>query len=340
MKASHGPNLPAGGDDDNGHSVQVSRPTSPTQRVLIRTPSACLSYGSLGIFVAMQTATDLLRDRADRLRDQIDALLSRSSVRHFNRDLGGAFYLGPTGQWGHLDTDARRAQSRILRDYDRHCAIVSVLVRGQPLQAARELEEAEKLIREVVDQSHDTWFRTIDEARTKVHEAFEKQKELVDRLHDSGTGKVVLVPDTNALLHNVDLDVWTFSDPPTFELVLTPTVLVELDGLKMNHRNQDVREKAEGLIRRIKGYRSRGSLADGVTLRSGVSSIRSVAEEPRMGESLPWLDPNNRDDRFIASVLEVIRSRPRSAVVIVTRDLNLQNKAEFASLPHIEPPDP
>jgi predicted ribonuclease YlaK len=59
-----------------------------------------------------------------------------------------------------------------------------------------------------------------------------------------------------------------------------------------------------------------------------------------MEESLPWLDADNRDDRFIASAIEVMRARPRSAVVIVTRDLNLQNKAEFASLPFVEPPDP
>jgi predicted ribonuclease YlaK len=59
-----------------------------------------------------------------------------------------------------------------------------------------------------------------------------------------------------------------------------------------------------------------------------------------MAESLPWLDAGNRDDRFIASVIEVMRAHPRSAVVIVTRDVNLQNKAEFASLPFVEPPDP
>ena len=44
---------------------------------------------------------------------------------------------------------------------------------------------------------------------------------------------------------------WEFANSPQFELILTPSVLVELDELKINHRNADVRDKAEGLITRI-----------------------------------------------------------------------------------------
>ena len=49
-----------------------------------------------------------------------------------------------------------------------------------------------------------------------------------------------------------------------------------------------------------------------------------------------WLDPSNADDRLMATFIEVMRRNPRSAVVLVTRDLNLQNKMEFARLPFIE----
>jgi hypothetical protein len=270
----------------------------------------------------------------------IDALLDRSSIRHFNPDMGSVFYVGPTGNWGELDVEGRRLQSKILRDYERYFAILAVLLRGQPGDAAHDLDSADEAIHDAVEQSHSTWAKTVEEPRVKVHEAFATQLELLDRLHDAGEGEPVFVPDTNALLHHVDLDHWSFADSPTFALVLVPTVLVELDELKVNHRNPDIREKAEGFIRRIKGYRSLGSLTDGVTLRAGTSTIQAVGEEPRMGDTLPWLDPDNRDDRFIASVIEVMRARPRSAVVIVTRDINLQNKAELAVLPFIEPPEP
>ena len=59
-----------------------------------------------------------------------------------------------------------------------------------------------------------------------------------------------------------------------------------------------------------------------------------------MEDSLPWLDANNDDDRIIASVVEMMRVRPRCEVVLVTRDINMQNKAEFARITFVEPPDP
>ena len=83
-----------------------------------------------------------------------------------------------------------------------------------------------------------------------------------------------------------------------------------------------------------------GRLADGAVVVTGVSNIIAIAVEPKMEASLPWLDPASKDDQILASVIEVMRMRPRSPVLLVTRDINLQNKAEFANMPFVEPPDP
>jgi predicted ribonuclease YlaK len=72
----------------------------------------------------------------------------------------------------------------------------------------------------------------------------------------------------------------------------------------------------------------------------GISDIVALAIEPDLTKSLPWLDKENADDRIIADFLEVMRVNPRSPVVLVTRDINFQNKAEFAHLPFCEPPPP
>ena len=66
----------------------------------------------------------------------------------------------------------------------------------------------------------------------------------------------------------------------------------------------------------------------------------AVAVEPEMSGSLPWLRESNADDRLIASTLDVMRLYPRSPVVLVTRDIHAQNKAHFAGVPFVEPPDP
>lgn len=72
---------------------------------------------------------------------------------------------------------------------------------------------------------------------------------------------------------------------------------------------------------------------------SGRISLRSIAKEPNLELSLPWLDGNNDDDRLLASMIEIMRGHPRSPAAIVTADINLQNKAEFCRLPFLEPPD-
>lgn len=147
-----------------------------------------------------------------------------------------------------------------------------------------------------------------------------------------------MIPDTNALILNVRLEQWSFDWCDAFTIVLTPTVLAELDELKIAHRNPDVRTKAERIIRQIKEYGRRGDLRAGVPIVSGRITARSIAVEPRMDESLPWLDAANHDDRLLASTIEIIRRNVRSVVVLVTADINLQNKAQHARLPAIEPP--
>lgn len=94
-------------------------------------------------------------------------------------------------------------------------------------------------------------------------------------------------------VRNPDLDSWRFGDARRFTLVLTATVLSELDRLKVEHRNPDFRAKVEGLINRLKSYRSRGQLSRGVVLRRDVSTIKTIALEPKVEETLPWLDADN-----------------------------------------------
>jgi hypothetical protein len=65
----------------------------------------------------------------------------------------------------------------------------------------------------------------------------------------------------------------------------------------------------------------------------------AIAVEPRMLESLSWLDPTNADDRLLASIIEIMRLNPHATVTVVTRDLNFQNKLEFARVPFMSPSD-
>ncbi len=58
-----------------------------------------------------------------------------------------------------------------------------------------------------------------------------------------------------------------------------------------------------------------------------------------MKESFLGLKENNNDDRFLASILEVMRYNIKSEVYLITSDINLQNKAEYSMIPFLEPPE-
>jgi len=129
-----------------------------------------------------------------------------------------------------------------------------------------------------------------------------------------------------------------FNDISSFKIALTPIIIEELDKLKVNHNNQKVKSKSKKIINKIKEYRRRGKLTDGVKIVNNKIELYAVAKEPNLEKSLSWLDKDNNDDIFIASTIEIIRENLNSVVILVTADLNLQNKCEFANIPFLEPP--
>jgi predicted ribonuclease YlaK len=99
-----------------------------------------------------------------------------------------------------------------------------------------------------------------------------------------------------------------------------------------------IRAKAERFARQVGEYRRRGPLLQGATLEAEIT-VMAIPVEPKMSDSSPWLDPTNLDDRLLASVIEVMRLNAHASVIVVTRDVNLQNKLEFARVPFVSPED-
>jgi hypothetical protein len=76
-------------------------------------------------------------------------------------------------------------------------------------------------------------------------QALRRQVELMDGLYSAST-TTMLVPDTNALYWNTALDTWRLPwASEAFVVVLTPTVLKEIDLHKTDERRSSRREKAE-----------------------------------------------------------------------------------------------
>lgn len=119
-------------------------------------------------------------------------------------------------------------------------------------------------------------------------------------------------------------------------------MLGELDELKIAHKNPDVRERAKRAIARIKGWRDQarragGTLNDGTVVDRSIT-IQSLHVEPDVNNSLSWLDGSVADDRIIAAVLALTAEHPAARVVLVTGDVNLQNKADAAMVEAADTP--
>lgn len=289
----------------------------------------------------MQTITTNLREAAEKLHNGIAILLGENApLRDLNESSSDLYIVGRSHVFSDLPLEKKRLQSRLSEDHQHFIAIVRALLRTQSEEVQRKISQHDETVREVIEQTHCVWHSSTGKAISAVHDAFTDIQYIISCLYDSAENSVVLVPDTNALIYSPSFHEWTFEELPEFELLLVPTLLAELDKLKNEHRNADVRQKAQSVIRQIKEYRRRGPLNDGVVVVANHIRLRSSAVEPQVAEVLPWLDSTSQDDRIIASCVEAMRVHPRSMVALVTGDINLQNKAEFARIPFIEPPSP
>jgi PIN domain len=269
-----------------------------------------------------------------------DLLLHHTSIYLWNLPSEHVVVISPNNYaFRDLSEEGHRVQAQLLKEYRQFHAIHVCLLRQQSKDTLSKLEQSDRLISALIELQS-TYFKNAQDALTEGHKLLIEQFNLLRRLHDYSGNQPIFIPDTNALIYNHVLDEWRFPDVTKFSIALIPTVLSELDELKVNHRNEAVRSKADTIIHQIKEYRRRGKLTDGVPLNNGVSSIVSIAAEPIMNESLPWFDPNNKDDRILASLLELIQICPNSPIILVSRDINIQNKAEFAHFPFVEAPEP
>ena len=175
----------------------------------------------------------------------------------------------------------------------------------------------------------------VDQAVGLLKDATKQLRELTDLL-PTDPWPVRLVIDTNAILDNPDLSIYTPQAGPRYMAHLLPAVLRELDDQKRAGRTETLRESAKKADRRLKGLRNGGDITRGVRVAGDVHAVFEHIE-PK-GDHLPaWLDLTVPDDRIVASTLLLQSRHPGSAWYVVTSDINLQTKLSAGSMPFIEP---
>jgi hypothetical protein len=282
----------------------------------------------------------ILRERFRAIEAKMFELLECSTVSTWRNDpYSGIIFMGPEHLWGEPDDQQRRLQIELKGLYTDWSEQMRLLFSGAPDDLQREISTTDEFVRKWIEKES-TFELTPDVEKNK--RAFREKTavfhDALTTLDDARRARVTLVPDTNAFVWCPDpVRYRDIAGEDAYDFVLLPTVLSELDDLAMKSRDEAFREKVKAAIRRYKGWRKQGRLVDGVTVNRTIT-VRSVAREPNFDKTLHWLDRNIRDDRIVASVLELQRAIPSAVIVFVTSDVNLQNKADAVSIPYAESP--
>lgn len=284
-----------------------------------------------------------LRVELDEIETEFRAIIEDSTIRHINLNDGGdVVVIGVADwDWGPSSPEGTVARMQLLERY-RTWYVHLELLFGHPTPDVRgKLTSTHQFVEQWLERSS-TWDysvpHTIDEAVEVAAKRVDVFRELLDLAAHSGSSELRVVPDTSALMRNPDMASYQRAfDKLSFTVHFMPPVLSELDELKDRGKTQDVRDSAQGVVRRIKGPRDKGRLAVGVKLTKNIT-VKAEAKETDARAILNWLDPLVPDDRLIACALRLQSDHPSGVVVLITSDLNLQTKADAAGLPYLETP--
>jgi rRNA-processing protein FCF1 len=259
----------------------------------------------------------------DMLMDNSEVYYHNSNGRHGNIISIGA----PVNHYRKRD---ERSQIVVREKFLKFMENIELLLRKANPQTVKKTAETEKKLMGFISQDRHGVPASTEGGKLffcKQVIVFQQFLELLNK----ETSDVILVPDTNALVQFPDPASYRKLVNAPFTFMILPTVLSELDKAKINHRNESYRDKAKSVIKRLKGYRNQGNVLNGITVDKTVT-VKMVANEPDFDTTLKWLDQNNNDDRIITSILNLQVTHPADRVILVTSDINLQNKAQAAML--------
>lgn len=287
---------------------------------------------------------DRLQDDLARLAADLDGLVGMSNIRYHSPYSGGMVAIRLSDlAWDPADDAITAAQMALIALYSAWFERFRLLFPNPTPEVRKKMERADGFVRRWVERPSlfdNDLPRTIEEAKAVAADRLKTFHELLGIARHSGDASLRLLPDTNVLLRDPAIEKLgeaVGSSKHTVHIVTT--VLAELDDLKDRGRAPDVREKAEKVVRRLKGLRDRGSLAQGVKVQGDIW-LRLEHREVDAQSVLSWLDPTSPDDRILAAALRLQSDNPAGVVVLVTVDMNLQNKADVVGLPYAEPPKP
>lgn len=187
----------------------------------------------------MNTVEDNLKEMATEIQLNLkDLLINHSEIYLWNKPNSSVFVVSVSGSYAfsNLKDNGMQIQAKVLDEYRKFHSLLNALLKGQPQDCTNKLAENDDTLLNLIEQKH-TWCKDVHEAYEKATKALQEELDLLSRLPTTSSDSAIIIPDTNALLYNPDIEAWSFPEISPLLIILLPTVMAELDKLKINHRN-------------------------------------------------------------------------------------------------------
>jgi PhoH-like ATPase len=131
--------------------------------------------------------------------------------------------------------------------------------------------------------------------------------------------------DTNVLLHDPN----SFLSFKSNHVLIPIEVIEEIDRFKRESTERG--QNARTVSRMLDGLRAVGRLSEGVQLENG-GHLRIIFNKSRKNNGHTNGGGSAVDSRIVALALSIQKSQPRTATILVTKDINLRIKADALGL--------
>lgn len=143
--------------------------------------------------------------------------------------------------------------------------------------------------------------------------------------------KTAIFLDTNIFLHYKhfeEIDFFNLVESESITILISITILKELDKHKDQNQNSNIRQRAKKIITFLDQL---NPPSFEMNLKNGIS-LRLIPKEPSIDFPKYQLDPTIPDDRIIASILEYKQENPEEDIVFISADTAPRKKAQFQSI--------
>lgn len=272
-----------------------------------------------------------VRSQTREIGSELDYLEKHSAIR-------------PDGAWTELSEHGRGSQRAAWALFERLRSFGSfILGRDVPYRKEVFLSHAEAVASAI----------SLDDARVRIAEnsmnrftdaraSLQVMVQLLEELPQNRHDMLVVVPDTNILLHLAQRPDCLPGKLPWAALrgewwwmlvVIVPQVVKELDRMKVAHRRTPLSKAAQDVIRYLNAMRQSPRTMPAIPVEDHVQMDFLLTEPGEADRSLfSWLDASLPDHRILLSALDAARRWPHDRVVLATHDLHMALLASYAEI--------